>query len=139
MPLILPTDGTVGSYNLPNQGGDKGNQQQHGRGDSTGKHTRAKLERSKLFGCVYICCHISTRHLTKISATSFYPGRGDDNHLLARLDNAFHVPEVDDDGFGTDEDSIVDDDTVELALQAPNKFSESLAVEVSLQHSTTTD
>ena len=75
----------------------------------------------------------------KNSASSFYPGRGDDSHLLARLDNAFHTPEVDDDGFVTDNDSIVDDDAVELALQAPNKFSESLAIEVSLQHSTFTD
>ena len=88
---------------------------------------------------MFIFVVTSTHHLTKISATSFYPGRGDDNHLLAHLDNAFHVPEVDDDGFGTDEDLIVDDNTVELALQAPNKFSESLAIEVSLQHSMTTD
>jgi hypothetical protein len=70
---------------------------------------------------------------------SFYPGRGDNSHVLARLNNAFHTPEVDDEGFETDGDLTDDDETVELALQAPNKFTESLAIEVSLQHSTTTN
>ncbi|KAN0141246.1 hypothetical protein V8E53_001002 [Lactarius tabidus] len=62
--------------------------------------------------------------------SSFYPGRGDNTHPLARLDRgnfAFHAPPVDDDGTET-EDSA-DDDTAEVSLKHPSKFSESLAIE----------
>ena len=73
----------------------------------------------------------------------FYPGRGNNSHLdsplnlnshvLARLDNhTLHAPKVDDDGFGTDKESVDDNDAVKLALKLPTKFSESLAIEVSL-------
>jgi hypothetical protein len=62
-------------------------------------------------------------------------------HLLARLNHenyTSHTPEVDDEGSATEEDSIDDNHTVELSLRHPNKFSESLAIEVSLQRSTPT-
>ena len=65
MPLILPTEGNIRSHNLPINDGKKGNQQQQHRVDGAAKHTRVKLERSELFDCVYICCHVSTRCLTK--------------------------------------------------------------------------
>jgi len=71
----------------------------------------------------------------KISASSFYPGRGDNTHPLARIDhgNTFHTPQVDDDGSETDDDSIDDGHAAEFAFkQHPNKFSESMAIEVSL-------
>jgi hypothetical protein len=76
----------------------------------------------------------------KNSASSFYPGRGDDSHVLARLDKAnFHAPPVDDENSETDDDSMEDDNTVEFALKQPNKFSESLAIEVSMQQLYATD
>jgi hypothetical protein len=72
----------------------------------------------------------------KISASSFYPGRGDNTHVLAQLDHgnhAFHAPGMDDDGFETEEDFLDDEHTVELARKYPSKFSESMVIEVSLQ------
>lgn len=68
--------------------------------------------------------------------SSFYPGRGDHTHPLARLNHgnhAFHAPAVDDDGVETDEDSVDDNQAVELSLKYPSKFSESVANEVSRQ------
>jgi hypothetical protein len=77
------------------------------------------------------CCHPST--YKKISALSFYPGHGDNNHPLACLDHGnlpFHTPLVNDDSTKTEDlDSV--DDTAALSLKHPSKFSESLAVEVS--------
>jgi hypothetical protein len=79
--------------------------------------------------------YVITINNQKISASSFYPGCGDNTHPLAHLDHGnytFHAPEVDDDGSVTDDDSIDDGHTAELALRHPNKFSESMAIEVSL-------
>lgn len=73
---------------------------------------------------------------TKFPALSFYPGRGDTTHALSCLNqgkSTVYAPEVDDDGSETeDDDPIEDEHTVELALRHPNRFSESLVVEVSL-------
>ena len=70
------------------------------------------------------------------SASSFYPGRGDTTHVLARLNqgnSVVYAPDVNDDGSETeDEDPIEDKHAVELALKHPSKFSESLVIEVSL-------
>ena len=72
----------------------------------------------------------------KFPVSSFYPGRGDTTHVLAHLNqgnSVAYAPEVDDDGSETEEeDPIEDKRTVELTLRHPNKFSESLVVEVSL-------
>jgi hypothetical protein len=65
--------------------------------------------------------------------SSFYPGHGDNNHPLARLNHGnlpYHAPLVNDDGTET-EDSDSVDDTAALSLKHPSKFSESLAVKVS--------
>ena len=65
---------------------------------------------------------------------SFYPGRGDNSHELASLahdeNTGSHLPEVDDEGAETDEDPADEEQTLELALRFPDKFSESLAIEV---------
>jgi len=71
----------------------------------------------------------------KFSASSFYPGRGDNTHVLDCQNYTFHTPEVDDDGSET-EYLTEDEHAVELALKHPNKFSESMVIEVSLQRST---
>jgi hypothetical protein len=83
---------------------------------------------------------LSPFNLRKFSASSFYPGYGDNTHVLAHLDHGnytFHNPEVDDDGAASDDDSVDDTQAVELALKYPNKFSESVAIEVSRQCSST--
>ena len=91
---------------------------------------------SCLFVFVFVVTHQRLNN-NIILVSSFYPGHGDNSHVLARLDNhTLHTPKVDDDGFGTDEDSIDDNDVVELALKLPTKFSESLAIKESLQCST---
>jgi hypothetical protein len=63
--------------------------------------------------------YVITINNQKISVSSFYPGRGDNTHPLAHLDHGnytFHTPEVDNDGSVTDDDSIDDGHTAELAL-----------------------
>lgn len=87
------------------------------------------------------CCGQSTCQLRRenFSASSFYPGRGDNTHPLAHLDqgkSVFHTPDVDDDDSETEEDPTDDEPAVELSLKHPSKFSESLAIEVSLLSST---
>ena len=68
----------------------------------------------------------------KISALSFYPGRGDNSHELASFahdeNTGSYLPEVDDEGTETDEDPADDEQALKLALKFPNKFSESLAM-----------
>ncbi|KAN0127722.1 hypothetical protein V8E53_011748, partial [Lactarius tabidus] len=106
MPLILPSEGDAESHRLPNRDSEMASQQQ--RVDCVVKPVRAKLE----------------------CTSSFYPGRGDDSHVLACLDKAnFHAPPVDDENSETDDNSMEDDNTVKFALKQPNKFSESLAIE----------
>lgn len=79
--------------------------------------------------------NVST-HTRTFSASSFYPGRGDNSNKLASLTSldhgnaGFHTPEVDDEGTETEEDSADEEPTLELALKFPNKFSESLVIEV---------
>ena len=73
--------------------------------------------------------------------SSFYPGRGDTTHVLAHpsLNQAsyvFHTPQVDDDGSEIEEDPMDDEPATDLSLKAPNKFSESLVIEVSILSST---
>jgi hypothetical protein len=78
--------------------------------------------------------NVSTYANFFFSASSFYPGRGDNSHELASLNygkSGFHTPEVDDEGTETEEDPADEERSIELALKFPNKFSESLAVEVS--------
>jgi hypothetical protein len=85
--------------------------------------------------------YVST-HARKISALSFYPGCGDNSHELASLthrSSGFHPPQVDDEGTETEEDPANDKPSLLLALKYPNKFSESLATEVSSLSSTSTD
>ena len=136
MPLILP-ENDVESHKLPGQ--DSVNQLPvtKGKGKGKGKQVQVnKLSRSELFVvCLYLCMlSLINRAINeKISASSFYPGRGDNAHPLARLDpedNMHHTPDVDDENSETEDDSD-DENAVELALKAPNKFSESLAIEVS--------
>ncbi|KAF8262772.1 hypothetical protein EI94DRAFT_1742680, partial [Lactarius quietus] len=72
------------------------------------------------------------KRVTLERTSSFYPGRGDNTHTLTHIDHGnldFHTPEVDDDGFETDDDSADDEQTVQLALKHPSKFSESVTVE----------
>ncbi|KAN0129043.1 hypothetical protein V8E53_013193 [Lactarius tabidus] len=106
MPLMLPSGSSVESGNIASPSGDFADQQRKLDGAVKGK--RVELEHT----------------------LSFYPGRGDNTHPLARLDRgnfAFHAPPVDDDGTET-EDSA-DDDTAEVSLKHPSKFLESLAIE----------
>jgi hypothetical protein len=66
----------------------------------------------------------------KISASSFYPGRGDTAHPLASLvpeNQDFHNPNVDNDSETEDNDEEI----VELALKNPARFSEVMITEVS--------
>lgn len=77
------------------------------------------------------CLFISNK---KISAASYYPGRGDTTHPLASLDpenRVFHNPNVDDSETETDDDD--DEEIVELALKNPGRFAQVMAVEVSLR------
>jgi hypothetical protein len=65
----------------------------------------------------------------KISASSFYPGRGDTTHPLASLNHEnqdFHNPDVDN-GSETEDD---DDEIAELSLKNPARFSQIMATEV---------
>lgn len=65
------------------------------------------------------------------TASSYYPGRGDDNHVLARLDAQLdpdlHDTDADDYAFETEEDWMGDD---LITKGLPSKFSESVAAEV---------
>ena len=78
----------------------------------------------------------------KISASFFYPGSGDNSHELASFahneNTGSYLPEVDDEGTETDEDPANDKQALELTLKFPNKFSESLAIEVSPSSSIST-
>lgn len=67
-------------------------------------------------------------------ASSYYPGRGDNSHALASVhqDSIFYAPNVDDDGCLSADDPVEDELPAELAQKHPNKFSESLVIEVSL-------
>lgn len=70
----------------------------------------------------------------KFSALSYYPGRGDNNHPLASIhqESLFYAPEVDDDGPLSEEDPVEDELLAFDTQKHPNKFSESLVIEVSL-------
>ena len=57
-------------------------------------------------------------------------------HALASLNqetSVFYTPKVDDDDSQSDDDPVEDELPAELALKQPNKFSESLVIEVSLR------
>ncbi|KAN0141184.1 hypothetical protein V8E53_000940 [Lactarius tabidus] len=108
MPLQLPSGNGVENGTLTSNDGGLAVQQH--QSDSVVKGKQAELQRT----------------------SSFYPGRGDNTHALARLDHGnytFHAPTVDDDGAVSDDDSADDNQAVELALKYPNKFSESVAIE----------
>ena len=114
----------------------------------TCKSTVVEALRLKLEGnaCCNAVCNAVSEKLTnliacqtsrKFSATSYYPGRGDTTHPLSFLDptnDGRRIPNVDDNGFESDEDWNVDEQTVELSLQNPSRFAEVMANEVSLQH-----
>ena len=71
----------------------------------------------------------------RIVASSYYPGRGDNSHVLTSLNqetSVFYTPKVDDDDSQSDDDPVEDELPAELALKQPNKFLESLVIEVSL-------
>ncbi|KAN0137968.1 hypothetical protein V8E53_004452 [Lactarius tabidus] len=108
MPLLLPGGSEVESGEFASNNGDFTIQQR--KAGSVVKGKRVELE----------------------CTSSFYPGCGDNTHVLARLDHrnpAFHAPAVDIDDIETDKDSEDDVQVVELALKYPNKFSESVANE----------
>ena len=73
-----------------------------------------------------------------IVVSSYYPGRGDNSHVLASLNqetSVFYTPKVDDDDSQSDDDPVEDELLAELVLKQPNKsnkFLESLVIEVSL-------
>ena len=80
---------------------------------------------------------LSQINLRTFQALSFYPGCGDNTHDLAHVDYTippFNAPAVDDDNVETD-NSVEDEEAVKLAREYPNKLSESVAKEVSLQQS----
>ena len=73
---------------------------------------------------MYVVTHELT---TEISASSFYPGHGDNTHALTHIDYMippFNTPAVDD-------DKAEDDKAAEPAANYPNKFSKNVAKEVS--------
>jgi hypothetical protein len=138
MPLFLPSGSEVESGEFTSNNGKVAVAIQQHKTERVMKGKRVELERSELFAYQRYLCMLSHINLRKFSASSFYPGRGDYTHALAHLDHGnhtFHAPAVDDDGVETDEDSVDDDQAVELALKYPNKFSENVANEVSRQHS----
>lgn len=70
-----------------------------------------------------------------MTASSYYPGRGDDTHVLSYIkavNDHFPDPDVDD-CAESEEDSDDDQQIVELALQNSSVFSEAVATEVSLR------
>ncbi|KAN0139137.1 hypothetical protein V8E53_003026 [Lactarius tabidus] len=110
MPLILPGETGVeaGNLNMPSVENGVANQ---GYGDDS--QVKGKGKRPE-------------------RTSSYYPGRGDDNHVLARVNqgnSVFYAPEVDDDGCQSEDDPVEDELPAELALKYPNKFSESLGIE----------
>ena len=131
MPLLLPSGIDVESGEFTSNNGVVAIQQR--KAGSVVKGKRVELERSELFAYQTYLCMLSPINLQRnFSASSFYPGRGDNTHALAHIDNAihpFHAPAVDDDNVNTD-DSVEDEEAVELASSFPNKFSESVAKEV---------
>jgi hypothetical protein len=97
------------------------------------KGKRLQLQCSELItNRVCVCCHLPTK---KFQVSSYYPGRGDHSHVLARLDHAnrdmFHSPAVDDDCTETEEDQTddKDEDTVKNTHKHPTKFLESMLLE----------
>lgn len=68
-------------------------------------------------------------------ASSYYPGRGDNTHALASINDSsiFYTPDVDDDGDQSEEDPLDDELPTDDAQKHLNKFSESLLIEVSLR------
>ena len=64
--------------------------------------------------------------------SSYYPGRGDNSHALASVNDLsfFYTPDVDDDGNQTEEDPLDDELPIDDAPKHVSKFSESLLVEV---------
>jgi hypothetical protein len=73
---------------------------------------------------------------TKISASLYYPGRGDNNHVLSQLHtekDGFIKPDVDDHAIKSDGDWHDDEQIVKLSLRNPSRFSEVMAIEVSSQ------
>ena len=78
---------------------------------------------------------LSQINLQTFQASSFYPGHGDNTHDLVHVNYTippFNAPAVDDNNVETD-DSVEDEEAVKLAREYPNKFSKSVAKEVSLQ------
>ena len=73
-----------------------------------------------------------------IVVSSYYPGRGDNSHVLASLNqetSVFYTPKVDNDDSQSNDDPVEDELPAELVLKQPNKsnkFLESLVIEVSL-------
>lgn len=137
MALVLP-ESVVETRMTSSNESEKVN---HGSSSSSNAKGKGKrLERSKLSLCgrpnICICCGPSTyvsTHTRNFLVSSFYPGRGDNCRELASLahgSSGFHPPEVDDEGSETEEDPSDDEPPVEVAFKFPNKFSESLVVEV---------
>ncbi|KAF8264431.1 hypothetical protein EI94DRAFT_1703253 [Lactarius quietus] len=109
MALVLPSESEVESFKIPSNA--KEIEDLGHAGNSVVKGKGKRLERT----------------------LSFYPGCHDTTHAPSHLDQgnlSFHTPQVDDEGSVTEEDPMDDEYTVELALKQPNKFSESLAIEV---------
>ena len=117
---------------LPSESEPEGQQRRPG-GDSIVKGKQ--LERGESLDYESCLCMLLTDN-KKISVASYYPGRGDNTHVLASLDHGnrdtLHAPAVDDENSVTEEDLTDEEyeDAVELAHKHPIKISESVAVEV---------
>ena len=65
-------------------------------------------------------------------ASSYYPGRGDNSHALASVNDLsfFYTPDVDDNGNQTEEDLLDNELPIDDAPKHLSKFLESLLIEV---------
>lgn len=94
---------------------------------------------SNYTSCLLLFVHCLSHINEQISATSFYPGCGDNSHSLASLDTARYGIETDsptleeecDSGTETEADWLDDDQLVESVDVPQAKTSNALALEVS--------
>ena len=78
---------------------------------------------------------VNELNVDNFQASSYYPGRGDNSHALASVNDLsiFYTLDVDDDGDQTEEDPLDDELPIDDAPKHLSKFSESLLVEICLQ------
>ncbi len=134
MPLMLPSESDMESHKSSSI--DDGIASREHNNDCSVLKGKRRLEHSELFDYQSYLCMLSRVNNEIFLALSFYPGHGDNSHVLTHPDCqnfAFHTPEVDDDGSDTEAYSTEDKHAVELALRNSTKFSESMVIEVSRQ------